>query len=338
VRLGPSGTSYCIVQTSEGVCCLDPVSGAIRWQRRDIPPDGGLYAHEEAGIFGDARQIVIMEPDQRRCRIVSTETGDLVTTSEVPTNDVRRSRLVFGSRLFLISDDDGQPRVRLWDAATQTTLVDEPAHMPVRHYRVDRRHVAYVSANGEVVVLDTRAAAPVLRHPLEPEALTNLTGVFVWNDLQNWYVHTSHSGLPTAGGRTESIASDIQLPSVTINGILSAYRRADALPLWSRPFESRTLLLEPQRRIPFLVTLWRQREGLSAPSAGLTVELLDKRSGLVVAQAANVERTRYVHSAFRPSEGEYEICGESARIQIRYELPPAGPIVTAENAAGPVEP
>lgn len=338
VRLGPNGPGYCIVQTTAGVCCLDPLTGRVRWQRRDVAPDAGLYAHEEAGLFGDSRQLVILESDQRVCRIVATDTGECLATAELPTTDLRRSRFVFGSRLFLVAEVDGAPRVRLWDAATQSVVFDEPAHLPVRHYRVDRHHAAFVAASGEVVVVDTRVAAEVVRHAIDPALLPNLTGVSVWSDADHWYVHTSHSGLPAGGGRTEAIGGEVLLPSVAVNGILSAYTREGRRRLWSRPFESRTLLLEPNRELPFLVTLWRNREGLTASSASVTIELLDKKTGDVVAHASNIERKRFVHSALRPAGGEYELFTEAARIVIRYDLPPPRQIMTAENHAEQLTP
>jgi hypothetical protein len=331
VRLGPSGPGYCIAQTADGICCLDPLTGSVRWQRRDVRADAGLFAHEEAGIFGDERQLVVLEADQRTCRVLTTDTGELLSTTVLPTTDLRRSRLVFGARLLLVAEEHDRCVIRLWDAATQSVVYEEPVHLPVRHYRVDRRHAAFVAATGEVVLLDTRAPRVVQRHPLDPPLLASLTGVTAWHDRDQWYVHTSHSGLPAGGGRTDSVTSDVQLPSVTLNGMLTVYDRQSGSQLWSRACDGRTLLMDPARPFPCLVTLWRGREGLAAAPGGLTIEVLDKRSGRILAQASDIARTRFVHAAFDPASGHYDLYGADATVSIRCHFEQLQPIVTAEK-------
>jgi hypothetical protein len=330
-RLGPSGPGYCIVQTAAGLCCLDPLSGRVRWQRRDVPPDAGLFAHEDAGVFGDERRLAVLEADQRTCRILATDTGEFLGRTILPTSDVRRSRLVFDARVLLMAEEEGVPRVRLWDAASQTVLYEETVHVPARHHRVDRRHAVYVAASGDVVVIDTRTAREVLRRPLDAGELDSLTGVAAWRDRDQWYVHTSHSGFPSGGGRTESVASDLQLPAITLNGLVAAYDRRDGSRLWTRPFESRSLLLETTRPLPGLVTLCRARDGYGAPDGGVTVEVIDKRTGLVVAQASNIERTRFLHASIDRTARALELCGESTRIAIDWPHRRPQPIVTAEK-------
>ncbi|MCA9056644.1 MAG: PQQ-binding-like beta-propeller repeat protein, partial [Planctomycetaceae bacterium] len=333
IRLGPSGPDYCIVQTPSGVCCLDPVTGAVRWQRRDIPPDSGLYANEETGLFGDAERLVLVEGDQRTCRILDTRTGEELRTATVPTGDVRRSRLAFGSRLLVIAADDEQSRFRLWDAATDEVIADIPAHHPPRSQRVDRNHAALVDGHGDVIVLDTRSGQSVLRGPIPPEMLTSLTGFKVWHDTQRWFVQTTHAGLHSGTSRTEPVASDVRLPNTPMNGLLSVYDRTRGSLLWNRPIDGRTMLQEPRRALPFLVALSRNREEHSTASAGMNLEVFDVETGLLLAQEKDLPRTEIVHSSFEPLAGEYTLHGEAMHFRIRFDLPGERALITAENMA-----
>lgn len=338
VRLGPCSANFCIVQTTSGLVCLDPLTGAVRWQRRDVSADSGLYANEETGLFGDAERLVLVEGDQRSCRIFATATGELLRTAILPTTDVRRSRLACGSRLAFVTGGEESPRFRLWDAATDALLVDEPACYPFRMTRVDRRHVAYVSAAGDVTVLNIPAADVVLRHSLPASALENLTGVSVWHDPEHWFVQTSHSGL-MAAGRVESAAGEVQIPSVTVNGLVSAYDRRGSRLLWSRPLENRTLLTMPHTAPPFLVALSRAREGLTAQSSGLNVEVIDAATGHQLAQThvPAPTRTKFIHAAFDASQRQVSLFSELQRIDIRYAMPRTTPLMTAENDTATIE-
>ena len=332
-RVGPSGTTFCIVQTPAGLCCLDPLTGQVRWQRRDVPPDAGLYADEETGVFGDADRMVLVERDQRRCRVFDTHTGELMHCTELPTGDGRCSRLAFGSRLALVASEGGQPRFRVWDAATAAVVYDAHSHPQLRQHRVDRVHVAFVENSGDVIVINTRSKQEALRHPLSPDTLARPNGLRIWNDPLRWYVHTSHTRISQRSARTENVSNEVQVPSFAVDGDLTVYDRSDRSLLWSRSIENRTVLHEPRRPLPFVVLLSRSREGLTTPTNGLNVEVMDAATGLLLAQMRNLERTPIVHSSFDPVAGRFALHGEAQMIAIDYELPERQSLMTAENDA-----
>jgi hypothetical protein len=73
--------------------------------------------------------------------------------------------------------------------------------------------------------------------------------------------------------------------------------------------------------VPFLTTLSRSRDALGT----LTVEILDRRTGQVLAQLGELSAGRYCHASFDAARREYTLYGrlsngEVQRIDIRYQL------------------
>ena len=332
VRLGPTSDEFCIVQTVAGLCCLDARTGIVRWQRRDVTADTGLYAHEETGLFGDAERLVVVAADQRSCRIFETLTGEFLGTAELPTTDVRRARLVFGSRLAFVTGGEAEPRLRVWDATTRSLLVDVPVAYPFRLVRVECQHLAFLSAEGQVIVLNVPANREVVRHTVDPAGLANLTGMTAWRSSERWFIQTSHSGV-NAAARVEGVAAEVHVPSVTVNGVVSAYSPDGSRLLWSRPMENRTLLVEPRRILPFVVALSRTREGLTARSNGLNLEVIDLNNGRVLTQATDLRRTAIAHADYDPAVRRLTLGGELQHIHIQWLAPPTREYLTAERDA-----
>lgn len=331
LRLGPSGPGFCTVQTPEGLVCLDPLTGLVRWQRSDVPPDTGLYADEATGLYGDEEVLVLVDADLRTCRVLSTATGEVLHVRQVPIDprDARRQRTAYGSRLFFVTGARDEPRFRLWDARTDQLLLDVPAHPRLCDDRVNRRVAACLTADHEVLVVETQRGRVLLRHPV-PAALTGqITGIRVWRDPDHWYVYLAH-GLPlTSGPRYENAATEVKLPAVQVQGTLTVYAAASRQPLWTRSLDNRTLLCDPDLEAPFLAAVSRIREGLGVSTTGLRLEAIDKRTGVVLAERSDVDRVRLVHATHDPAARELSLYGENLRAVFAYG--PQQPLLTTDE-------
>ncbi|MFV0445296.1 MAG: PQQ-binding-like beta-propeller repeat protein [Planctomycetaceae bacterium] len=332
LHVGPSGTGYCIVQVSDGVCCLDPVTGGVLWQRRDITPDGGLPVKEDSGLFGDEHCLVVVAGDQRSCQVLDTDTGRTLRTDVLPTTDVRRTRLPFGSKLFFVTGGDADPRFRLWDGATGRLLLDEPAIYPFRHARIDRHHVAYLTASRDYVIFNASRGEPVLVQTLSADDVQTLTGIAAWRDADCWYIQTSHAGTSSTGSRCESVSSDVKVPCQTMAGRVTAYAiRQPTAALWTHDFDNCTLLLDTRRQLPFLVTLHRNRDAADNTSSDLTLEVYDKQTGRLVAQTTEFDEPRILHTSHDATRGQYSLYTDSCVSTIQYELPVQQSSLTARG-------
>jgi outer membrane protein assembly factor BamB len=328
LRLGPSGPGFCTVQTPEGLCCLDPLTGLVRWQRSDVPPDSGLYADETAGLYGDEDVLVLLDADLRTCRVLATATGEVLHLRQIPIDprDARRQRTPLGSRLFFVTGTRDEPRFRLWDARTDHLLLDVPAHPRLCDDRVNRRVVACLTAEHEILVVDVQRGRVLLRHPVPAGLTGQVTGIRVWRDPGHWYVYLAH-GLPLTGGpRYENAATEVKLPAMQLHGTLTVYAASTHQPLWTRSLDNRTLLWDPELDVPFLVAVSRIREGLGVSTTGLRLEAIDKRTGALLAERSDVDRVRLVHATHDAAARELALYGENVRLVFGYG--PSQPLVT----------
>jgi hypothetical protein len=332
LRLGPCGVGYCVVQTAEGIVCLEPATGAVLWQRRDIAaaPLGEGRQHETV-LFGDERHLVVFEEDQVNFHVLSMTSGARVRSGriDIVAEDLRRRRHALGSRLFYVGRVDGEARYRLWDPVSDRILFEVPAHPRMCEQRVDRQHVACLAANGEVQVLSILGRVKAV-HAVPDEQLESVTGVGALRDSDAWYVHVDHS-LPVASGiRYESAASEVHLPGFHVDGTLTAYDADSGARLWSVALENRTLLRDPHCDWPFLCAISRVRDGSPGHSSSLLLEVLDRRSGSVLASEAGLERTPLLHVE-SPDPNELALYTAESRIRIRCRSARDRFVVTAEH-------
>lgn len=329
LRLGPSGPGFCTVQTPEGLCCLDPLTGLVRWQRWDVPPDSGLYADEAAGLYGDEEVLVLLDADLRTCRVLATATAEVLHVRQIPIDprDARRQRTTYGSRLFFVTGTRDEPRFRLWDARTDHLLLDVPAHPRLCDDRVNRRVFACLTAEHEVLVVDAQRGRVLLRHPVPATLSGQITGIRVWRDPGHWYVYLAHNLPLTGGPRYENAATEVKLPAMQLHGSLTVYSASSHQPLWTRSLDNHTLLWDAELDVPFLVAVSRIREGLGVSTTGLRLEAIDKQTGALLAERNDVDRVRLVHAMHDAAARELVLYGEHLRLVFKYG--PPQPLVTA---------
>ncbi|MFM7249132.1 MAG: PQQ-binding-like beta-propeller repeat protein [Planctomycetaceae bacterium] len=264
----------------------DPVSGAIRWERRRLPASGELV--------GDDDYVVVLPASGVQAVVVSMRDGSVVRTVDLP----RRGRrlLTVGRRIVVIGAAEGDAQPRAAGAPVRLTLLD-PATMESRALgefppealvsRAGGDALAVVEPTGAITVVDLVTGATRFRTKLVdmPAGLEQLR-VSVWQDRLLVLVGRRES--PEERALMDKVGMITALPQQfaremvqPMTGSLWAVDRTDGAMLWSVPATILRHCLHPGQAEGMPVLLFArqiQRPG-AADRQRMGILCIDKRTG-----------------------------------------------------------
>lgn len=264
----------------------DPVSGAIRWERRRLPASGDLV--------GDDDYLVVLPASGRQAVVVSMRDGSVVRTVDLP----RRGRrlLTVGRRIVVIGAAEGDAKPRAPGAPVRLTLLD-PATMesvPMGDFpaealvsRAGNDALAVVEPGGAIAVIDLVSGATRFRTKL-PEMPAGLEQVRVsaWQD--RFLVFVGRRESPEERQLMDKVGMITPLPQQfaremvqPVTGSLWAVDRADGSMVWPVPATILRHCLHPGQAEGMPVLLFArqiQRPG-AADRQRMGILCIDKRTG-----------------------------------------------------------
>jgi outer membrane protein assembly factor BamB len=305
---------------------LNPGTGEVLWQRRNLEPKQGLFMDANMGLFGDREVLVLFSDDRSSYTVFKTLNGEELRRGKLDIN-VRQNRMVFGRNLVYVSESP-TPALRMWDPLSNRMLLDESfagrALSEVRFAKVRfSDELVLALPSGRVRVIDGRSGAVRLDLQLNPEALTNVNLLVAFADDQRYYINLQRS----AGGMNSAnygYVSDSFLPVVPIQGDLYAVDIATGKLLWSRPVPQQSIVYTPEYRLPFLVALSRVRSRApNGANQSLRVDLIDCQTGEALGSKSNIVYDRLLQMGYERDAGRFELRGAVVQVRVEFETPGA---------------
>jgi hypothetical protein len=278
-QVGPYGPSFCTIQTRRELTTFDPTSGAILWQRRELPPDRGLHGDQAAGLFGDGQTLTMLDADGSSYSVYRTRTGEEYGSGCLPM-DRQRQRRAYGRKLFFIeTGDNGRSTARLWDPLTNS--YELAIGFEGRLLQTSREdELVLLFADGRLLVYDTKAAAAVIDVRLNPVDVGPAHTLWVFSDAERYYVSLYHADPRRfEESKVASFIYDTPLSAAHVQGRLLAIDRRTGETLWSRATDQRSVIDPIDHPTPFLIAVARVSNRDFGNRKTLLVEAIDKRTG-----------------------------------------------------------
>jgi hypothetical protein len=267
---------------------LDPVTGAVLWERHRLPP--------ATDLFNDEDVVCVVTTDGRRSPVLSLADGRILHEVDLP--DRRLRLLAHGGRVLAVAGIEAPPEGRVADSVRLEVVdVADRTTVPLGEFPGTARAagfgpgmLAVVDGDGWLVVVDlaARAVAFRTRLPEMPRAIDHLE-VRAWEDRLLVCVGSRDAGGGPEAGDQHAVTP---LQQMLIAGIATqplgysvwAVDRETGRPLWTVPATaSRHCLLAGQPAgLPVLVFARQIQRNHDRGSTFLSVLCLDKRTGHAV--------------------------------------------------------
>jgi outer membrane protein assembly factor BamB len=336
---GPASPDRLLIQLRGGLAAIEPATGAILWQRADVPP---------VVVVGDEEAVVLMEtmPNDgniKQVRSVRPSDGRVVRlapgikeTLQTPT----RLRWLGRDLLLLENNREGAGRtLRRLDLLTgkdRWTLALPEGSSVLDSLQPTVLGVLRPLAGGSLGV------RPVdLTTGKESETVLEVgKGMldanerhFLLGDERRWYI-VARVPFGAQGFLNESADHvPIAVPTLAANGTLHAFDRATGRLLWRARMPGQQVITDPFEELPFLVAVSQtMREGPGGPNTPQRIVVLlrvvDKRTGKLLFNrdeempdnAQNPQRVPY-HMPFQaltfdPLGNWLELVGPAVKVRV----------------------
>jgi outer membrane protein assembly factor BamB len=266
LRLGAplplTATRLCLA-TKNGLVALDPVTGARRWVREDVPANCRLF-HDGENLF-----VVRFDSDGK---VTATAAYRLLDGAPAAVKDFtalysRRMRIVDGKLLLSEVDERKVLTMRLHDVAAGKDVWRRtfPAgSLPL--LAEDPALTGAVEPRGDLHILEARTTKAVMSGKLEKEHLAGAKAIRLLSDPENVYVAIEGPPDESVVGKPRSLfLASAGLRAVPINGQLYAFQRATGKLRWHNPASNQTLLVSQIERLPVVLLAATYRHLVGAP-------------------------------------------------------------------------
>jgi hypothetical protein len=323
--LGPVTPRGIVFQDQQQLRCADPLSGETLWSRSDVPIGSEL--------FGDDEFVLAADPEEKVVYVLRMSDGELLDKLAMPETPWL---LTAGRNVAHLIDtkQDSKPvkLVRIVDAATGKTLVEQEFDLTVRMSTLEPNLLAIVEPSGDFQLIDVRTADTLISHKLElasePRSIT------LYQAGEAIYVCVG-------GAARQQSSRPIGLDYPLVDGQVFAFDLRDGRMLWPGPaiIESRGVALSQPTEIPMLVFVDRVVKR-DAGGSGTKLRLLciDRNTGATVYRNDDLPDTSGSPFRIRATRGaapyvDIEMTTKTIRLKLsdqpRPPEPPANDLVEA---------
>ena len=347
VRVGPAGPRFCTFQHRQHLFVVDPLDGHVLWQRDDLEATSGLMHESFLGIIGDDRVLVVFASNNANYTVYDTACGAELRRGKLDIQH-RLTRRAIGRHLFHCTSAANSRRLRIWDPASDSYTLDEPAGQiaevsvlegvppgtKIMTFVRDTDEVAFVTNSGRIRVVNLINGRERLDVAVDPELVDNLSRLGAFRDHDRYFFNLQCSACKPAAVEKQisgdALAiSDALVPCQHVEGELCAVDAATQRLLWRRTLGKRSILQLPDLTLPVLVNICRIRK--QPDQSCLAVELIDVQSGETLAAREDLLSDRLLQAAYDRPSGMIELRG--AKTVIRLEFPES---IARLNAGDPL--
>ena len=296
--VGPSGPRVCIFQWDNRLFGLDPATGKILWERKNIPSKSGFLSDSSKGLIGDQKAVVAFNINRTNYDVYSSITGELIRKGELDLNS--RSRHVFGRKLFYQTTSTTEKRVRLWDPLTDSFLLDEPVLNSGFSTKISSTELAILLPSNRLRVLNVETGETIVETTIPDENLKNLNKFIGFSDSNRYYFNFSYTKPRSHSPRNDFFVSDSFLNVVHVDNDVISIDKKSGKMLWSRNLPKRSWINTSQYQLPFLIFMSKIRTESKTRSYSLLFEVLDAKTGNTIGMKDNIIKDTILQLHFDP--------------------------------------
>ncbi|WP_417390781.1 PQQ-binding-like beta-propeller repeat protein [Gimesia sp.] len=314
--VGPSGPRVCVFQWDNHLFGLNPATGKVLWERKNIPSKSGFLSDSSKGLIGDQQALVAFNINRTNYDVYSTTTGELIRKGELDLNS--RSRHVFGRKLFYETTSTTEKRVRLWDPLTDQHLLDEPVSNSGFSTQISETELAILLPPNRLRVLNVETGETIIESIIPDEYLTSLNKFIGFKDQERYYFNFSYTTPRRRSPQNDFYVSDSFLNVVHLDNDLISIDGKTGQILWSRNLPKRSWIDTSQYQLPFLIFMSKIRTESRTRSYSFLLEILDARTGDTIGFKDNILKDTILQLQVDPRFQKIILQGMHSAIEIDF--------------------
>ncbi len=270
--IGPINDDGVYFQRLRDLHCVDPLTGAAIWTRRNVGLGNDL--------FGDDELLFVSPTGDADSLVLRASTGELVGTRRIASADKRM--LTLGRLVLSWEPAGGQHSLTMRDPWQDKTVWDYSFAAGSKAAIVSQEVIGILQPDGQFSLITLADGKLLAKEQLEPEK--GLIGLYLLASPDEYLLVTNASAKPEQNMTVQSIPSAINSP--IINGRVYGFSRTTGAKLWPAPVvvSQYGMLLTQPGQLPvltFVRMVHRPRPpGGNDPKVG--VMCIDKHTGRVV--------------------------------------------------------
>lgn len=317
--VGPSGPRVCIFQWDNRLFGLNPATGKVLWERKNIPTKSGYLSDSSKGLIGDQKAVVAFSINRTNYDVYSSTTGELIRKGELDLNS--RSRHAFGRMLFYQTTSTTEKRVRLWDPLTDRLLLDEPVLNSGFSTQVSANELAILLPPNRLRVLNVKTGNVIVESTIPDNLLENLNKFVGFSDKDRYYFNFSYTTPRRRSPHRDFYVSDSFLNVVHVDNDLISIDKKSGKMLWSRNLPKRSWIDTSQYQLPFLIFMSKIRTESKSTSYSFLFEIMDAKTGNTIGFKDNIIKDTLLQMHIEPRFNKILLQGMNSAIEIDFSNP-----------------
>ncbi|QDT89578.1 PQQ-binding-like beta-propeller repeat protein [Gimesia algae] len=314
--VGPSGPRVCVFQWDNRLFGLNPATGKVLWERKNIPSKSGFLSDSSKGLIGDQQALVAFSINRTNYNVYSTITGEQIRKGELELNS--RSRHVFGRKMFYETTSTTEKRVRLWDPLTDQLLLDEPVSNTGLSTQISETELAILLPPNRLRVLNVETGETIIESIIPDDYLKSLNKFLGFKDQDRYYFNFSYTTPRRRSPQNDFYVSDSFLNVVHLDNDLISIDGKTGQILWSRNLPKRSWIDTSQYQLPFLIFMSKIRTESRTRSYSFLLEVLDARTGDTIGFKDNLLKDTILQLQIDPRFHKIILQGMHSAIEIDF--------------------
>ena len=314
---GPSGPNFSSFLWRNRLYVVDPLDGALLWQRV-IPLSSQEPSQNLAlDLIGDRQALAVRSADRTSYEIFETTTGRKISTVR-PGFVPGQWQGSFGRYVAGFSDSPEGRRLQVRDLLKEapeiSELVMDASRQPML---LQGGELVYVGSSGSIKIFDVARCETKLSVPSDNAQLSPIGAMRVLSDRSRYFVNLQRL-TPTATTAHFHQPINTQVHGMSVRDDFYAFDRASGDLLWKRSLPHRTILQVPDGRLPFLVTLSAVKDRGDNSPQSLLIEVIDSGTGATIGYRENLRIDQLLTAHYDGEAGRILIRGQTSDIELRF--------------------
>jgi outer membrane protein assembly factor BamB len=313
---GPSGPDFVSFVWRNRLYVVDPLDGAVLWQR--IVPSTSHESSPSPGldVIGDRQALAVRSSDRTSYDVFETATGRKISTVR-PGFVMGQWQGAHGRFVAGFAETSEGRRLQIRDLLSESPSVNELVGEVTRQPMLYFGDLIYMGAGGEIKIFDMAKGEKKLSVQLEASELLPIGALRVFFDRTRYFVNLQrHTQVVMTSNFNQPINS--QVSSIGVRDDLYAYSRVDGELLWKRSLPNRTILQFPESQVPFLVTISHVKDRVNNSLQSLTIEVIDATSGATIGFRENLRVDHLLSAQYDGDSGRILLRGQASDIELSF--------------------
>ncbi len=315
--------TYTVVLTKDGLIAKDNARGTVLWTKSNVSPRTAMLGNGEYVFLYDVNPDGAVSPV--RCYRAADGVEVTVPDSSAVFTNVKRAKF-YGRKVLAFDDEAGKKAIRLYDLYTGKDVWKKQLGGDGWQLRSDDDNfTGYVTANGDVVVLNAADGKEVFKSKLDENKkgkhLEKVDGAMLFADPEHFFVMLNR---PSEGnnrfGYNPVFTQAIR--SVKVNGHMYAFERSTGKRLWytDEQLEDQNISTEQFADLPIILAannFYKIAANGGIQSQNQKFVAIDKATGKLRFYKVSPNQGQYYSIVTDPKAGTIEVLNYSGH-RVRF--------------------